>query len=81
MNPDLAHFCDPRVAQASRDGAVVDFRLFATDDPQVFPAFERFRGKDAFDAFARTPESGAFVERLKPLLAAPLKARMLITHM
>lgn len=58
-----------RVAASRQRSEVVDFRVLATPDPNVFVAFENFRNKDAFSTFEKLPESQHFLNALKPLLS------------
>lgn len=66
-----------RIRQSRAEAEVVDFRILATDDPQVFVGFESFRGPAAFGAFAKAPASAAFTESLRPLLARPWEVQFL----
>lgn len=58
-----------RVAASRQRSEVVDFRVLATAEPNVYIAFESFRNKDAFSTFEKLPESQSFLNVLKPLLS------------
>lgn len=66
-----------RIEQSRGDPAVVDFRVFGSADPAVFYAFESFHSREAFNAFAKSPDSAAFAIRIKEVVAQPLKAQVL----
>lgn len=66
-----------RIADSRRHPAVVDFRILATPDPLVFQGFESFTSKAAFERFARTPQSAAFLAEMKPILAKDLDVTVL----
>jgi len=66
-----------RVAASRQRSEVVDFRVLATSDTNVFVAFENFRNKDAFTAFEKLPESQSFLNVLKPLLSGSPEASIL----
>lgn len=66
-----------RIQQSRGDAAVVDFRMLASADPQVFYGFESFRSEGAFKAFEQSPESKAFAEALKALQDKPAEAQFL----
>jgi len=57
-----------RVAASRQRSEVVDFRVLATPDPNVYIAFESFRNKNAFNTFEKLPESHNFLNVLQPLL-------------
>ena len=59
-----------RIQQSRAATEVVDFRILATADPHHFVSFESYRSKKAFEAFANSRESVAFLEKIKPILAA-----------
>lgn len=81
VRPDRAEeflrLMQARVRESRTRPEVIDFRLLATDDPSVFVAFESFRSKAAFDAFAASPDSASFVERVRGVLARPLEVERL----
>lgn len=58
-----------RVAASRQRSEVVDFRVLATAEPNVYIAFESFRNKDAFSTFEKLQESQNFLNVLKPLLS------------
>jgi len=58
-----------RVEASRQRSEIVDFRVLATAEPDVYIAFESFRNKDAFSTFEKLPESQNFLNVLKPLLS------------
>lgn len=66
-----------RIQQSRGDAAVVDFRMLASADPQVFYGFESFRSEEAFKTFEQSPESKAFAKALKALQDKPVEAQFL----
>jgi quinol monooxygenase YgiN len=58
-----------RVEASRQRPEVVDFRVLATSEPNVYIAFESFRNKEAFSTFEKLPESQNFLNVLKPLLS------------
>lgn len=74
---DFLRIIKDRVAASRQRSEVVDFRVLATPDPNVFVAFESFRNKDAFRAFEKLPESQSFLNVLKPLLNGSPEASIL----
>jgi len=66
-----------RVEASRQRSEVVDFRVLATPDPNVYIAFESFRNKDAFSTFEKLPESQRFLNVLKPLLSGSPEASVL----
>ncbi|WP_193089337.1 putative quinol monooxygenase [Advenella sp. FME57] len=65
---DFLRIIKDRVAASRQRAEVVDFRVLATPDPNVYIAFESFRNKDAFSTFEKLPESQRFLNVLTPLL-------------
>ena len=74
---DFLRIVKERVAQSRQRPEVVDFRVLATPDLNVFVAIESFRDKNAFAAFEKLPESQRFLEVLKPLLNGSVEASVL----
>lgn len=66
-----------RVAASRQRSEVVDFRVLATPDTNVFVAIESFRNKNAFSTFEKLPESQRFLNALKPLLSGTPEASIL----
>jgi quinol monooxygenase YgiN len=66
-----------RSAEMRAEPHVVDFRMLAAEEANTFVVFESFTAKDAFESTLKAPESAAFMERIKPLLAAPLEVQRL----
>jgi quinol monooxygenase YgiN len=66
-----------RIADSRTHPAVVDFRILATADPLVFQGFESFTSRTAFQEFARTPQSQAFLAEMKSILARDLEVTFL----
>jgi quinol monooxygenase YgiN len=66
-----------RIADARLHPAVVDFRILATPDPLVFMGYESFTDRTAFDEFAKTPQSQAFLGAMKAVLAKSPEATLL----
>ena len=66
-----------RIQSSRADPAVVDFRFFATPDPEIFVGFESFRSEAAFQAFAKSPDSAAFLGRLSATLVRAPEAKVL----
>ena len=74
---EFGNLMKSRIQTSRADPAVVDFRFFATPDPLVFVGFESFRSEAAFQAFAKSPDAAAFLERLSTTLARPPEAKLL----
>ena len=74
---DFLRIIKDRVAASRQRSEVVDFRVLATPDPNVFVAIESFRNKDAFVTFEKLPESQRFLSALKPLLSGSVEASTL----
>lgn len=74
---DFLRIIKDRVAASRQRSGVVDFRVLATPDPNVFVAFENFRNKDAYTAFEKLPESQRFMSALMPLLNGPPEVSIL----
>lgn len=66
-----------RIADSRLHPSVVDFRILATTDPLVFMGYESFVDRAAFDAFAKTPQSKAFLAEMKSVLAKDVEATLL----
>ncbi|WP_026638243.1 MULTISPECIES: putative quinol monooxygenase [Bordetella] len=66
-----------RVEQARTHPGVVDFRILATPDPQVFMGYESFADRAAFDEFAATPASAEFMAAMKPILVGNVEVTLL----
>ena len=74
---DFLRLIKERISASRQRPEVVDFRVLATPDPNVFVAIESFRNKDAFVAFEQLPESQRFLSVLKPLLSGSVEASIL----
>jgi quinol monooxygenase YgiN len=74
---DFLRIIKERIATSRQSSEVVDFRVLATPDPNVFVAIESFRNKDAFTAFEKLPESQRFLSVLMPLLSGSVEASIL----
>lgn len=74
---DFLRIIKDRIATSRERSEVVDFRVLATPDPNVFVAIESFRNKDAFAAFEKLPESQSFLSVLVPLLSGSVEASFL----
>ena len=66
-----------RITDSRLHPSVVDFRILATTDPLVFMGYESFTDRAAFDAFAKTPQSKAFLAAMKSVLAKDVEANLL----
>lgn len=66
-----------RIEDSRTHPAVVDFRMLATPDPQVFLGYESFTTRAAFDQFATTAQSKAFLTEMKPILAQNIEVTTL----
>jgi quinol monooxygenase YgiN len=66
-----------RVLASRRDEAVVDFRLFTSEDPHVFVVFESFTSRAAWAAFSKHPDTIAFLASVAPLQASPYAVQFL----
>ena len=75
--PAFRNLLVARVATARKDEAVVDFRLFDTEDPHEFLVFESFPSRAAWSEFAQRPETKTFLAEVAALLAAPFEAQKL----
>lgn len=74
---EFLHLMKSRIQQSRNASAVVDFRFFGSADPLIFYGVESFTNKEAFTAFAQSPESKAFAEALKGMLEKPLEVQFL----
>ena len=66
-----------RIVASRQRPEVIDFRVAATADENVFLAIEWFKDRAAFATFEALPESKTFLEKVKPMLRGSVEATVL----